>query len=118
MDASENMWSAVSINERRLRIDHFIEASQPTAGSLREIQDDIDVLRAVAGTPNLALEGVLGHLSNHISSLLFALQYYQTELAKDGRDFPDIEDAVADLGDIITEVGRVRGRISTPTKPV
>lgn len=115
MNTSEKSRSAISISERRLGIDHFIDSQRSSAGKLRELQDDIEVMRAVAGTPNLALEGVLEHLSMHVGALLLALQYFKTELANDGWDPGEMEDAIAQLGDIKATVGRVRGKISAPT---
>lgn len=115
MDTSEMSRRAISIRERRLSIDHFIDSQRSSAGNLRKLQDDIEVMRAVAGTPNLALEGVLEHLSIHVGALLLALQYFKTELANEGGDPEEMEEAIAQLGDIRATVGRVRGRVSTPT---
>lgn len=115
MDTSEKSRSAIAISERRLSIDHFIESQRSSAGKLRELQNNIDVMRAVAGTPNLALEGVLEHLATHVGALLLALQYFKIELTSEGWAPREMEDVIAVLGDIKATVGRVQGKIPTPT---
>ena len=58
-------------SERTRLIEEFIASVPPErAPMLREFQAQIDAVRASAGTPAKAVEGLMGMLSDHLHALL------------------------------------------------
>lgn len=73
---------AAFFRERERVIQEFIDAHPQQREQLRELQSQIDGMRAVAGTPAKSLQGLFGLLDDHLGALSGQLRELRTETAR------------------------------------
>jgi hypothetical protein len=75
---------AYVINRRRY-INQYIAINEPSGHKLREFQAQIEMLRAVSGSPGVALRGILAMIVENIDQLSLALELQLNDLGNDER---------------------------------
>lgn len=75
--------SRAYVLNRRRYINHHIAINEPSGNTLRELQARIETLRAISGSPGVALRGILAMIVENIDQLTQALELQLKDLGND-----------------------------------
>lgn len=98
------MSSRAYVLNRRRYINHQIAISEPSGNKLPEFQARIETLRAISGSPGVALRGILAMIVENIDQLAKALELQLDELGNDER----LVEERTSIHKLLSDIDRIR----------
>lgn len=96
--------SSAYVMNRRRYINHYIAINEPSGNNLREFQARIDMLRAISGSPGVALRGILAMIVENIDQLALALEIQFDDLGNDER----LAEERTSIHKLLSDIDRIR----------
>lgn len=96
--------SRAYVLNRRRYINHQIAISEPSGNKLPEFQARIETLRAISGSPGVALRGILAMIVENIDQLAKALELQLDELGNDER----LVEERTSIHKLLSDIDRIR----------